>query len=439
MSDAAAAANSLIYGADVDIGSRSGSGPRLVERIRFQLPIGFVLAVFTPLLFQIDVLASSSLPNVVNTAAGVALAVLGGYYAFRRLGSYPTMQEVGAVLPVFSVSFMVVAVAFLTFRLDYSRFQFLTGYAISIAWFVGVTYAAWRDRRRVYVVIPFGDAPAIREIGIADWRILEAPTELPMRCAGVVVDLNATLPRDWEAFLTASALAGVPVYHHKQMRELMIGKLEIAHRHENILGAHNPHLGYLKARRVFDFVTASAGLAVLAVPMLLLALAIRLESPGPALFTQRRVKRGGRVFTMIKFRTMYSGTADPASRDDARTSAGDARITPLGAFLRRSRIDELPQMLNILKGDMSWIGPRPEALPLATWYRGELPFYDYRHIVPPGLTGWAQVNQGHVTHPDDVLHKLHYDFYYVKHVSLWLDLLIVLRTVRTVVTGYGAR
>ena len=140
------------------------------------------------------------------------------------------------------------------------------------------------------------------------------------------------------------------------------------------------------------------------------ALLVKLDSPGPALFTQQRITKGGSKFTIYKFRTMTAGAAAPLSRNDAMTRDHDPRITRLGAFLRKSRIDELPQILNILKGEMSWIGPRPEAAPLAEWYESQLPFYQYRHIVPPGITGWAQVNQGHVTDPDDVLDKLHYDF-----------------------------
>ena len=136
---------------------------------------------------------------------------------------------------------------------------------------------------------------------------------------------------------------------------------------------------------------------------------------------------------------MKIGAAAPLSRSDAMTRDHDPRITRLGAFLRKSRIDELPQILNILKGEMSWIGPRPEAAPLAEWYESQLPFYQYRHIVPPGITGWAQVNQGHVTDPDDVLDKLHYDFFYIKNFSIWLDMLIVLKTLRTMLTGFGAR
>jgi lipopolysaccharide/colanic/teichoic acid biosynthesis glycosyltransferase len=114
-------------------------------------------------------------------------------------------------------------------------------------------------------------------------------------------------------------------------------------------------------------------------------------------------------------------------------------VTRLGRFLRISRLDELPQVINILRGEMSWIGPRPEALPLSHWYQDELPFYYYRHIVYPGITGWAQVNQGHVTEVDRVLEKLHYDFYYIKNFSAWLDILILLKTVRTMLTGFGAK
>jgi len=108
-------------------------------------------------------------------------------------------------------------------------------------------------------------------------------------------------------------------------------------------------------------------------------------------------------------------------------------------LLRKYRIDELPQIVNILRGEMSWIGPRPEALPLAEWYERELAFYSYRHIVRPGITGWAQVQQGNVAKPDLVKYKLHFDFYYIKNFSPWLDIVIGVMTLRTILTGFGAR
>ena len=114
-------------------------------------------------------------------------------------------------------------------------------------------------------------------------------------------------------------------------------------------------------------------------------------------------------------------------------------MTRIGRFLRRTRIDELPQIWNILRGEMSWIGPRPEALALSEWYETELPFYVYRHIVRPGISGWAQVNQGHVAQLDQVFEKLHYDFYYIKNFSAWLDLVILAKTLRTIMSGFGAK
>ena len=144
---------------------------------------------------------------------------------------------------------------------------------------------------------------------------------------------------------------------------------------------------------------------------------------------------------MFKFRTMRVNT--PGIGADAREAAitrdDDDRVTRVGRFLRQYRIDELPQLFNVIRGEMSWIGPRPEAVPLSLWYEAELPFYRYRHIVRPGITGWAQVKQGHVADVDEVLWKLHYDFYYIKNFSFWLDVLIVARTIRTILSGFGAR
>jgi lipopolysaccharide/colanic/teichoic acid biosynthesis glycosyltransferase len=121
------------------------------------------------------------------------------------------------------------------------------------------------------------------------------------------------------------------------------------------------------------------------------------------------------------------------------TVEGDKRITRVGRFLRRHRIDELPQIINIIWGEMSWIGPRPEARSLAECYEREVPFYVYRHIVRPGISGWAQVHQGNVAAVDAARLKLEYDFYYIKHFSFWLDAVIVLKTVRAIATCFGSR
>jgi lipopolysaccharide/colanic/teichoic acid biosynthesis glycosyltransferase len=146
----------------------------------------------------------------------------------------------------------------------------------------------------------------------------------------------------------------------------------------------------------------------------------------------------GRIFSMIKFRTM-AVTEDGGDHRASITRENDQRITRVGRFLRRTRLDELPQVFNILTGEMSWIGPRPEAISLSNEYTKKIPNYRYRHLVRPGISGWAQVHQGHVTTLDGINEKLRYDFYYVKNISLWLDIVIALSTIRVIITGFGAK
>jgi lipopolysaccharide/colanic/teichoic acid biosynthesis glycosyltransferase len=210
--------------------------------------------------------------------------------------------------------------------------------------------------------------------------------------------------------------------------------VDIRHLSENNLGSLLPSSIYLRFKRLVD--TAAAIVALpLAIPvMLLAAAAIWVEDRGPVLFRQRRMGFRGRPFVMLKLRTMHRSADGPAF-----TTPRDGRITKVGRFLRKYRIDELPQVFNILRGEMSWIGPRPESLELASWYEAEVPFYSYRHIVRPGITGWAQTLQGNVAEVAAATNKLRYDFYYIKYFSPWIDVLIVARTVRAVLTGFGSR
>ena len=222
------------------------------------------------------------------------------------------------------------------------------------------------------------------------------------------------------------------------MTESLTGRVELQHLSENSFGSLLPARGYFHLKALGDFLFALLMLPLLLPVMGLVAIAIRLEGPGTILFRQARIGHAGRRITVYKFRTMR-----PVSHDDERRAAmtdkDDDRITRVGGFLRRTRLDELPQMFNILKWEMSWIGPRPEAEVLSIWYTSELPFYRYRHVVKPGISGWAQVNQGHVAEVEEVHRKLQYDFYYIKYFSPWLDLLILFRTIKTMLTGFGSR
>jgi lipopolysaccharide/colanic/teichoic acid biosynthesis glycosyltransferase len=383
-------------------------------------------------------IASDDPPErALNTSLGLFLAILSGYYVLKRISEFQSIQTVGAVLTIFTVSFLTVVCGLVLAGIEHRPLSLFTGYVVTVIWFA-VTFRLGQRRMLQFALAPVGEAACVRSLAGARWKHVD-PSSPPEACDGVVIDLAADLDAEWRAYLTTCALAGIPIFDFRTVTEALTGRLEIDHLSESMFAAVSTNRVYSVVKCVVDWIAALIAINALGLFLLLVALLIRLDSKGPALFRQTRRTKNGRPFTMYKFRTMRAGAAEPSSMQDAMTRDRDPRITRLGAFLRRTRIDELPQILNIIRGEMSWIGPRPEAAPLAEWYEGQLPFYGCRYLVRPGITGWAQVNQGHVTEPDAVRSKLHYDFYYIKNFSIWLDILIVLKTIRTILTGFGAR
>ncbi|HEY3886015.1 MAG TPA: TIGR03013 family XrtA/PEP-CTERM system glycosyltransferase [Vicinamibacterales bacterium] len=190
-------------------------------------------------------------------------------------------------------------------------------------------------------------------------------------------------------------------------------------------------------KRALDIAAAGVGLVVAAPFLLLVGLLVRLTSPGPALYHQQRVGQHGRIFIVHKFRSMR--TDAEAKTGAVWATANDSRVTGFGRFMRRSRIDELPQLWNVLKGDMSFVGPRPERPEFVASLVEQIPFYGLRHAVRPGLTGWAQVRYTYGASVEDALEKLQYDLFYIKHVTIALDLFIMFMTLKTVLLRKGAQ
>jgi sugar transferase (PEP-CTERM system associated) len=189
-------------------------------------------------------------------------------------------------------------------------------------------------------------------------------------------------------------------------------------------------------RRCLSLLAAAVGL-LLCLPFIpVIALAVHLSSPGPILFRQTRVGYRGRLFTTVKFRTMR---ADAEANGAVWASDGDPRITRVGRFMRKTRLDEIPQLWNVLRGDMAFVGPRPERPEFVQWLSKEIPYYDLRHMIRPGLTGWAQVRYKYGASLEETRRKLEYDLYYLKHLSVGLDLLIMFETVKTIVLRRGAQ
>jgi lipopolysaccharide/colanic/teichoic acid biosynthesis glycosyltransferase len=187
-------------------------------------------------------------------------------------------------------------------------------------------------------------------------------------------------------------------------------------------------------KRTFDVVLALSLLLILLPLLLAVALAVKLDGPGPVFFRARRIGAGGRSFAMLKFRKMVDGAAGVPL-----TTASDLRFTATGKVLAKTKFDELPQLWNVLKGDMGFVGPRPERPEFVDWLSSEIPFYELRHIIRPGLTGWAQVRYGYGATLEETKHKLEYDLYYVKHMSVGLDLLVIFETVKTILLRRGSQ
>lgn len=291
---------------------------------------------------------------------------------------------------------------------------------------------------KTYAFLPFGRAQTAAELPYVSWLRLDAPM-LPEKPTvhGIVADLHDPhLTGEWQQFLARQTLDGMPVYNIRQVEEFLTGRVRIRHLYENDLGSLLPSPTYTLIKRLLDIALIVVSLPLTLPVMLLAAAAIRMESPGSVLFSQNRVGQGGREFRIYKFRSMCTDS----EKDGAKMAqVGDARVTRVGRFIRKTRIDELPQFWNILKGDMSLIGPRPEQKVFVNQFEQQIPFYGYRHIVKPGISGWAQVTQGYVADAESTQVKIEHDFYYIKHFSFALDLLIFFKTIKTMLTGFGAR
>lgn len=417
----------------------------LMARMRTQLIGGFLAATLLPALLYDFYLRERprdgpDVPDIFdNSFVGTTWAFLLGFLIFRKVTAFPGVRASAYVLPAFLVAYAITITGFFLLRLEYSRVQFLCSFLFVTVFFYFVFFIVRRAKRLELALIPIGDVAGTQQLKLVSWRILSSPRD-SQDSIPVVVDLDAEFSPEWTSFIADCALRGRPVYSAKHVIESLSGRVQVQRLSENTFGSLMPNSIYGYAKQHCDFLLALLAAALLLPIMALVAIAIRLETKGPAIFSQERMGYRGRPFTLYKFRTMrIAPSSGRASREDEITQPNDARITPLGSMLRRMRVDELPQLFNILKGEMSWIGPRPEAMQLSLWYETLMPFYRYRHIVRPGLTGWAQVSQGHVSHPEEVNAKLQYDFFYVKHFSLWLDMLVVLRTIRVVVTGNGAK
>ncbi|MBE0511392.1 MAG: sugar transferase [Gammaproteobacteria bacterium] len=371
----------------------------------------------------------TTLAVVISTYITIAITL-------RRILRYPGEQAAAYILPTILIYAGIAIIILLLLRLPYSSAVLTISFFLAILWFSAGHFIVRNWRTTTLAIVPFGEALELEEK--PNYRIisLETPTLPNEYIHGIVADLRAdNIGPEWEKFLAQCTLNRIPVYHIKQIKESLTGRVRIDHLSENDFGRLLPSEFYNNLKRSIDVLAVLLSLPVTLPVMLITAWLIKREDHGPALFLQERLGYGGKTFKVYKFRTMYQDQTGKAFT----TGEDDPRITPIGKTLRKYRLDELPQFWNVLKGEMSLIGPRPESYQLAEWYEKDVPFFSYRHVVRPGISGWAQVMQGYAAEVDGMKEKLEYDFYYIKHYSLWLDMLIFYKTIRTILTGSGAR
>ena len=414
---------------------------RRLVRMRYQLLGGMLFGVVVPVLLRAQGVLGPKLLDYQNSTLGTFAALIIGFIVLRKTTSLPGSAAFMNVLPAFILSFGTVMVIFFGFRLEYSRYQFLVSFILTVMWFYAIMVAFLRARRPSFGIIASGTADRLRDNPHVDVVALKSVADAErLDTLPLVADFSSgQMTDEWERYLAEQAVRGRSVFNARHLVESLEGKVQLEHLTENSLGQLALDQIYRPAKQYVDTVTAFIALILLSPLMVAVGHAIRLDTPGPALFKQTRVGFRGRHFTVYKFRSMRVQSKADADLKSDMTKSDDDRITRVGAFLRKSRLDELPQLINVLRGEMSWIGPRPETLNLSSWYEEQIPFYRIRHAVRPGITGWAQVRQGHVTSVDDVREKLQYDLFYVKNFSVWFDVLIVIHTIRVILTGSGAK
>jgi lipopolysaccharide/colanic/teichoic acid biosynthesis glycosyltransferase len=408
------------------------------RRLDLTIAVGSLLVAFVimPIVYAAllvdagfrDALSGASLDHLLLNAAGNAVVMV---CAIRLNGRFD--RKLAAILTRTLIVHGMIAFWLLVARQPYSNQVMLMATAGSAV--LGALVALIKHRTM-----------EVRAAVLGAWHPLVEQVDIP---CDIIDDPDASLS-PYDVLLTASVTDMSPEWATAISRAMLMGKqvrllAEFIEESHGIVSLehfdleHLPEAGltsYRTRKRLMDISLVLLSLPV-AVPLLLMgASLVKVTMGGPVIFIQGRVGLGGRTFRMFKLRTMQM-SADKGEK--ATSGRDDIRITPVGRWLRRFRIDELPQLWNVLIGDMSVIGPRPEWTVLSDSYAERLPAYAYRHLVRPGITGWAQVRGGYAADLAETRTKVGYDLFYIKNLSFSLDIQILVRTIWTLLSGSGAR
>ncbi len=411
---------------------------KILAHLRFlpvQLLVGLLLCTWIPyLFFDLNYLTQGfTKTSTFNLLTSSTLTVL-TIFTLNLIRQFPGINSSSYIFPVFLFWFVVVFAPAELSKYPFSLIYYCFSGICLLSYLFILNIINRRNTIQTLAYIPVGRAKDMPEqVPSADWLKLDT-TNLDQKVNGIVTDLHSyDLTDDWQAFIADKTLQGIPVYHHRNIRESLTGRVRINHMYENELGSLLPSENYMMIKYCLDMLIILALLPFVLIIFLFTAIAIKREDGGKVFYVQSRVGYRGKTIKVYKFRSMKEAAKEILTVDN------DDRITKVGKFIRKTRVDELPQFLNVIKGEMSLIGPRAEFIDFAVKLEQQVPFFNYRHIVKPGISGWAQVNQGYATGAEETQLKIEYDFYYIKHISFTLDLLIFFRTIHTTLTGFGSR
>ena len=436
----------MLYKACTSMGYINNMQRHLWQYLSIRILVGWLIVSIMPavILFWGYIVDNNILITQVNSVVASSIALILSLIGLERLTQFPGQKSMVTVLPTLLANGLLVGLVLFIFRLPYSVYYLVLSGVLGLLFcFISQVYLRAVTQMKIGYV-PIGRCQNLLDITDVHWIELtpcfEPASHRRLPFHAVVADLaDKGLSAEWEQLLAETALQGTPVYNVLQVRESLTGRLPIKHLYENNLGSLLPSQSYLLIKRLLDTLAILITAPIVIPLALLVAIALKWQgrhSSSTVLFTQQRIGQGGKLFTMYKFRSMISNSEEEGAKMAAEH---DMRITKFGCFIRKTRLDELPQFINVLKGEMSLIGPRPEQLDFVKRFNETIPFYRYRHIVKPGISGWAQVMHGYASDEDETKIKLEHDFFYIKNFSLTLDLLIVIKTIQTMVTGFGAR
>ncbi len=425
------------------------------RRLLLSVAVGDLLALLVALAFASAIVFGTPLPWRAILPEGASIWPLVGLlvsgFAVATYGTGkawikgPPRPAYGRALAIVAITLATASLGIVVARIYWSR-TFL-GWAL-LDWLILMLALRAVIRRRPWreeLVVVSGEAelvdrlrhaPHVAVSQVLNPQSTKPPQGLPADSA-LVLDLRAVLSDRMAQFVSSCNLAGVPVRTLGDVFEEHTGRYALVHLAEGweLSAPLARSAPYEPVKRLLDLAIVLVLAPLALIVGALVWIAVRVESRGPGIFTQTRVGRNGRPFTLYKFRTM---SADAEQHGPQFAAPDDERTTRVGRILRKVRLDELPQLWNVFRGDLSLVGPRPEQEAFVEEFAETIPFYAHRHLVRPGLTGWAQVNHGYAD-GDGTVEKLALDLYYVKHMSVWLDAQILGKTIWTVVSGSGAR